>query len=373
MIISGGGTGGHIYPALSIADGIKNRFKKAELIYVGTRNGLEADIVPKHGYTFESISACGLRRKLSFNNIKTLIKSCKGFYQSMNIIRTFKPDLVIGTGGYVCGSIVMAAVISRLPTLIHEQNVLPGITNRLLSKFVDVIAVAFEDSIRYFPKDKVTVTGLPLRPGIFCVKKENAYTALKLKSGIPVMLVFGGSRGAQSINTAMIEVVRHFYNKDKLQIIHVTGKSGYEKYRKTLKEKGIKLDDFGNIKVIPYLYNMQDALAIADLVVCRAGATTIAEITALGLPSILIPYPYAVGNHQELNARVLEERGAAVVISDFKLTGSKLIEQIEKLLNSMNILSNMADASLKMGKPRALEDILNVIDILLRKKIHKLL
>jgi len=367
VIISGGGTGGHIYPALAIAQGIRNRFEKSDILYVGTKEGLESDIVPKAGYFFRSIDGCGFDRKLSFNIVKTVLKSSKGFLQSMNILRSFKPDLVIGTGGYVCVPVVMAAVVMRIPTLIHEQNALPGMANRFLSRFVDLVAVTFEYSVKYFVnQNKVRVTGLPLRPDVFCINKKKSYLDFKLNPNIPVLLVFGGSRGARSINMAMLEVIQRWQHNKEIQLIHVTGKSEYDAYKKELVNRGIKLDCIENIKIVPYLYNMPEVLAVADLVVCRAGATTIAEITAMGLPSILIPYPYAAGNHQELNARILEKKGAAVVIRDAELSGKLLMEQIEKLFLSKKVMKDMAKASLKLGKPKALEDILNIVKNLVK-------
>ncbi|MEG6616429.1 undecaprenyldiphospho-muramoylpentapeptide beta-N-acetylglucosaminyltransferase [Peptococcaceae bacterium 1198_IL3148] len=362
-IVTGGGTGGHIYPALAIAEGIKTRYQGADILYVGTDRGLEADIVPKAGYPFKKISvSSGFQRKLSLKNIKVLWQAGQGIFEARQIVRDFKPDIVIGTGGYVCGPVVMAAVMQKIPTLIHEQNAMPGVTNKILSRYVTQLAVTFEDSIARFPNQtRVKLTGLPVRPEIFSVDQQAAYQRLKLNPDQPVLLVFGGSRGARNINMSMIEVVKELQNTD-IQILHATGKIGYQEYIDALQNAGISLDNIGNITTIPYLYNMRDALGVADLVVCRAGAATLAELTALGLPSVLIPYPYAAENHQQYNAQALVERGAARMILDKELTGELLLAQINELLATPNKLSTMAENSLQMGRPGALDDILSLID-----------
>ncbi|MBO8136625.1 MAG: undecaprenyldiphospho-muramoylpentapeptide beta-N-acetylglucosaminyltransferase [Desulfotomaculum sp.] len=361
-IITGGGTGGHIYPALAVAEGIRKRYSNAELLYVGTNRGLESDIVPKAGYPFAVIDAAGFERKITLKNVKVLWQAGRGMRQAVKLIRRFKPDIVIGTGGYVCGPVVMAAAIQGIPTLIHEQNALPGITNRILSRFAAAVAVTFEDSIKYFPsKTRVKLTGLPVRPEIFSCNKEKAYNDFKFDNQKPVVLVFGGSRGARSINMAMVKVVKELQGSDRIQILHATGKVGYQEYLDALRKEGISLVNTGNITIVPYLYNMQDALAVADLVVCRAGAATLAELTALGLPSILIPYPYAAENHQEYNARALSDRGAAIMIKDSELTGDLLLKKINYLLSSSKKLKEMAQESMRLGRPQALDDILDLI------------
>lgn len=367
VIVTGGGTGGHIYPALAIAKGIEGKYPGAEIIYVGTGGGLEADIVPQTGYPFKKINiAAGFARKLTLKNFKVLWQAGGGLVEARKIIKQFKPDIVIGTGGYVSGSVVMAAVLSRTPTLIHEQNALPGITNKILARFVTTVAVTFEDSIARFPsKTRIHLTGLPVRPETFSVDKEQAYARLNLQADKPVVLVFGGSRGARKINNALLTVLKQPI--DAVQIMLVTGKKEYQSYLQTLGDAGIVLDNSGNIDIIPYLYNMPDALAVADLVICRAGAATLAELTALGLPSILIPYPYAAENHQEYNARALAERGAAIMIKDQQLTGDLLVNKINDLLSNPHKLAEMATSSGSMGRPQALPEILTLIDAITNK------
>lgn len=367
IVVAGGGTGGHIYPALAIARGVKERHPEAEILYVGNNQGMEADIVPKEGLPFKGLPGAGLQRKLSGRNLLVLWRTGLGFWQATRILKSWKPDVVIGTGGYVCGPVVLAAALSRIPTLIHEQNAFPGITNRILSRFVDRVAVTFKESIKYFPRScKVILTGLPVRPAILCATRAEGLRKLGLEAGRFLLLSFGGSRGARSINKAMVAVIKQFSGDTRLNILHVTGSSGYGEFLEDCAAAGIELDNTGNVTIKSYLYNMQDALAAADLVISRAGAATCAEITALGIPSILIPYPYASENHQEHNARALEKEGAALVFLDRELNGDLLCSQIAGLLENSAKMSAMAEASRKMGKTHALEDIIDCIDELVR-------
>ncbi|AEF95177.1 UDP-N-acetylglucosamine--N-acetylmuramyl-(pentapeptide) pyrophosphoryl-undecaprenol N-acetylglucosamine transferase [Desulfotomaculum nigrificans CO-1-SRB] len=369
VIVTGGGTGGHIYPALAIAKGLQSRFNNTEILYIGTNRGLEADIVPKANFPFKAITVAGFQRKLSPANLKVLWQAMQGYQEARAIIKEFKPDVVIGTGGYVCGPVVLAAARRGIPTLIHEQNALPGITNRILSRFVDQVTATFEDSLKYFPKKaRVTVTGLPVRPEITQADRSTALQSLNLQQGPLTLLVFGGSRGARRINQAMIEVIREYANDPDIQILHATGQVGYQEFLDQVTRNGMNLDNYVNITIKPYLYNMHEALAAADLVVSRAGAATLAELTVLGLPSILIPYPYAAENHQEHNARALADRGAAILIRDAELTGVKLVQQLKELLDDKKRLQNMSVASKNLGRPEALNDIINCVERILPRR-----
>lgn len=365
-IMTGGGTGGHIYPALAIARGLQTRFPDIEILYVGTNRGLEADIVPKADFPFRAITVAGLERKLSLNNIKVVVQAWQGYREAGEIIKEFQPNVVIGTGGYVCGPVVLAAARKGIPTLIHEQNALPGITNKILSRFVDQVTVTFEDSIKYFSnKSKVTLTGLPVRPEITQAKRASAFETFNLHPDKLTLLVFGGSRGARKINQAMLQTIEKYGNDPRIQILHATGQVGYQEFLDAAREQGIKLDNYDNIIIKPYLYNMHEALAAADVVVSRAGAATLAELTILGLPAILIPYPYASENHQEHNARALEDRGAAVLIKDADLTGAKLIEILDGLIEDEAKLKKMSNSSHKLGRPQALNDIIRCVENIL--------
>lgn len=367
FVVSGGGTGGHIYPALAIARGLQDRYPGAEILYVGTTGGMEADLVPKEGLPFQGIAAAGLERKLSLRNLRVLLQAGRGFLQACGIIKRFLPNAVIGTGGYVCGPVVLAAALKGIPTLIHEQNALPGITNRILSRFACRVAVTFADSAIFFPNEKKTIlTGLPVRPEILSVDREAGLEKLNLEGDRFLLLSFGGSRGARSINQSMLAVIKRFAGDPRLNILHVTGKAGHEDFLEACSKESMDLAKIGNVTISSYVYNMQDALAAADLVISRAGAATLAELTALGIPSILIPYPYAAENHQEYNARALEKEGAAQVVLDRHLNGEVLCHKVDELLENPALMLRMAEASKKMGKRKALQDIINCVDNLIK-------
>jgi len=365
FIITGGGTGGHVYPALAIARGLGERYPGAEMLYIGTKKGLEADIVPRSGLSFRAIHLSGLRRSLTPKNLLVLWRAGKGTLEARRIIKKFKPAAVVGTGGYVCGPVVIAAGSLRVPTLIHEQNALPGITNRILSVFAGQVATTFEDSVERFPrKAKVKVTGLPVRPEILTADRDNAREKLGIPGHQKLVLSFGGSQGARSINMAMVGVIGRFKGSDSVRFIHVTGQAQYDAFLKECRRKNISLAE-NNVQIVPYMHNMPEALAAADLVICRAGAATLAEITVRGLPSILVPYPYAAGNHQEYNARALVEKGAAEMILDDEVNEKLLVNKINSMLQNKEKLKLMSEASLSVGRPRALQDIIDSIDELI--------
>lgn len=360
MIISGGGTGGHIYPAITIAREVAKLSDKCEILFVGTKQGLEADIVPKEGFNFTTIEVRGLERKLSWRNVQTLFNTVGSVWASSQIIKKFKPDVVVGTGGYVCGPVLLAASLLKIPTMIQEQNVIPGITNKILARFVDKIAIGYREAQTYFTAykpEQIVFTGNPIRPEVMSATREEGQRALGLNPGKVTLLVVGGSRGARSINNAMFGVYKHFNGNERIQILHVTGQSEYNSIVGNIKQSGIELSGDGNIIIKPYLYNMPLALAASDLAIFRAGAVGLAELTARGIPAILIPYPFAAENHQEFNARALEKQGAAKVIADKELTSAKLIDTIEKLLDNPEILSGMAHKSRELGRPHAAEAI----------------
>ncbi|NPV26577.1 MAG: undecaprenyldiphospho-muramoylpentapeptide beta-N-acetylglucosaminyltransferase [Firmicutes bacterium] len=368
VVLTGGGTGGHIYPALAIARGLKESQPKVKILFVGTQQGMEATIVPKEGYRFRTVTAEGLERRVSWRIIKTGVKLIKGFIEAYRVLRDFQPTVVVGTGGYVCGPVVMVASLMGLPTVIHEQNALPGITNRFLAGRVDRVLTTFPDSVRHFPKSaRVFVTGLPIRSEILRVTREVGARCLKIDPAKFTLLVVGGSRGAQSINRAMGQVLLAWQNRHDRQIVFVTGQAGYDDTMANLQEMGIDLAKCGNIMVTPYVYDMENALAVADLVVCRAGAATLAEITAKGIPAVLIPYPFAAENHQEFNARSLVERGAAELILDRELSGERLLGVLDRLFSDRKRLARMAAASKSCGQPDALDEIINHIKEVSRK------
>lgn len=366
VLLAGGGTGGHIYPAVTIARGLQAKVPDCEIMFVGTAQGLEANIIPKEGFQLRTIEIQGMQRKFGWDTLRTIGKLFKGLEQSRRILVTFKPDVVVGTGGYVCGPVVFMASLLRIPTVIQEQNVFPGITNKILSRFVKLVLLGFGEAARYFPKRiKMAAPGNPVRPEVNDARRDAGLRAFGLDDAKRTILVAGGSRGARTINEAMLQVYRDFAQEKDVQILHVTGNTEYEALKAKAEECGIDFHNHGNIILVPYLYNMPEAMAAADLVIYRAGAIGLAEIAVRGLPAILIPYPYAAENHQEYNARLVEQKGAAVVITDRELTGELLSQTIRRLLSEPGKLERMAAASRSLGHPHATAAIVEEILALL--------
>lgn len=365
VILSGGGTGGHIYPALTIADQIKSMCPEAEITFVGTRQGLEKDIIPRYGYPLEFIEVAGFRRSLSLDTLRSGMKLLRGLKDAYSLLVRLQPDLVIGTGGYVCGPIVFLAALKGIPTCIQEQNAMPGVTNKILARCVKKVFLGYSEAEKYFGgSSKKVFTGNPIRSEIMQIKRKDAVTELGLDPNKKTILVSGGSRGARSINNAMQYVERELTGRADVQVLHATGEVNYEYYIAELKKQG-PLEN--NIMIKPYLHNMPVALAAADLAVFRAGAIGLAELTAKGVPAVLVPYPYATANHQEFNARAVEAAGAAKVILDKELTGENLLEEIEKLLISDEALQAMKQAAKSIGRPEAAAEIASQALNLVRK------
>lgn len=359
-LITGGGTGGHIYPALAIANEIRDRYRDAEILYVGTNKGLESELVPREGFDFKTIRVKGLPRKLNLDTFKTIKELALGLKDAYRIVKDFKPDVVIGTGGYVCGPVVYIASKKGIPTIIHEQNAFPGITNRILSRYVDRVLVTFEESKKYFKRqDNVILTGNPIRKSIKKVDKDKAYFNLGVNPNIPFILSFGGSGGQNKLNDAMLYVIEKYADNSHIQIFHITGKRFYEDFNRKINVKGLNLKE--NIRVLPYLYNMPEALNIADLVITSAGAITLAEISAVGVPSILIPKSYTAENHQEYNARVFADNGASCLILERDLTGELLYERINELITDRKKLVDMSKKAKMLGNANATEKIVDII------------
>ncbi|MBZ2173675.1 undecaprenyldiphospho-muramoylpentapeptide beta-N-acetylglucosaminyltransferase [Schnuerera sp. xch1] len=360
-LITGGGTGGHIYPALAIAWEIKNRHSDATILYVGTKKGLESELVPKEGFDFKTIRVKGMPRKINKESLIAVKELVLGLIDSNKIINNFKPDVVIGTGGYVCGPVVYVASKKNIPTLIHEQNAFPGITNKILSRYVDKVLITFNKSKKYFKhKDKVIATGNPVRKSILDVDKKKAYSDLSISSSIPFIVSFGGSGGQKKLNDAMSYVIEKNITNNNIQIIHVTGKRFYDEFMKRLEVKKISVSQ--NIRVVPYLYDMPKVLNIADLVITSAGAITLAEISAIGVPSILIPKGYTAENHQEYNARAFEEKGASYLVLEKDLSGKVLYEIINRTIVDKNKLIEMAEKAKMLGNTNSVEKIVDIID-----------
>lgn len=363
ILLTGGGTGGHIYPALAIAERLKALHPECEILYVGTEKGLEKRIVPQRGVPFQTIAVEGLPRKISPALLKAVGKAAAGCMDARKIVKQFQPDLVIGTGGYVCGPVVLAARMAGIPAMIHEQNAFPGVTNKILARFVNKIMVNFQASEKYFVhKERICVTGLPVRQEVLRTEKQAGLDYFGFSADKTTLLVSGGSRGARSINRAMAECYPELVQHPELQILHLTGAVDYEDTLQAIASKNINLKDYPQIIVKPYLDEMQYGLAAADFCVGRAGATFLAEITACGLPGILIPYPYAAENHQEYNAKALVDQKAAVMILDKDLTAKVLCQNIMEFYQQPEKRKNMAACARNAGKRDSLDQIVQLVE-----------
>ena len=352
VIIAAAQTGGHINPGIAIANKIKEKNRNAKIIFIGTVRGLENDLVPKAGYELETIEAYGISRKITLSNIKNMFKTLQGFGKAKKIIKDFKPDIVIGTGGFICGPTIMAAKRYKIPTILHESNAFPGVATKLLSKKVDRVLVGFEEAKQRLPRaKKVVVTGTPTKiKGITMsqAQKDIMKKEFGLNNDLPIVLVFGGSQGAKTINETLIDIILNKLNK-KYQIIWASGTKQYNIIKEDLKSKKINIDKIKNVKIMPYIYNMEEVMNIADIIVSRSGAMTITEIAKIVKPAIFIPFPFATENHQEYNAKVLEKVGAAKIILDKNLNAQSLSKTIEEMLKDENNLKNMGQNAKKVS------------------------
>lgn len=352
IVISGGGTGGHLYPGLALADEFRRR--EAEILYVGSKRGLEAEVVPREGYKFLSVPSRGIVGA-PLKKLAALLQLGLGTLKAAYHMSNWKPDLVIGTGGYVSVPAVVAGKLLGVPVVLLEQNAVPGRATQLLSRMARVVCLSFEASAKFFGKRPTEWTGNPLRQTIALKDKFEAREALGLVADRPTLLVAGASQGATSINRALVEALPTWADKE-WNIVHLTGRNHLARVKArvgTLLPEGTKLC----YRVFGFRQDMENLYSAADLVVSRAGATTIAELTSLGLPSLLVPYPYA-GAHQKENARVLVDSGGAEEILD-ELVGEKLRDEVDRLLPDMAALAQMSENSRRAARPDALERVLD--------------
>lgn len=366
-IIAAAGTGGHINPGIAIANKIKEKQKDSEIIFIGTNRGLENDLVPRAGYKLKTIDAYGLSKEISLENLKKMYKTFKGIGEADEIIKEFKPDIVIGTGGYICGAVVVAAKRHNIPVLLHESNSYPGKAIQMLAKKTDTILVSFKETVDKIKNCKnVVYTGTPVK-----IKKQN-YSETKRKEIIhnlglshekPIALIFGGSQGAQKINEAIIEIIVNKMICD-YQIVWATGPKQYDIIKDELRKNNVNIENIANMKIMPYIYNMEEVENIADIVVARSGAMTITEISNLGKPSILIPLPNVSNNHQMYNAKVLEKMGACKIITNDKLNGKLLSNTIKSIVLDKTTCD-------EMGK-NAMKNSTNDVEEKIYKEIEKL-
>ena len=356
IIVSGGGTGGHIYPAISLIEELKKRDENNKILYVGTEKGLESSIVPKLGIDFKTIHVRGIPRKINANSFKALKELFKGLKEANKILKDFKPDLVIGTGGYVSGPILYKATKTKAKVAFHEQNSFPGVTNRILSRYVDRYFVTFEESIKYFKnQEKAVVTGNPIRNRFTDIgkNKDAAIEQYKISETKKVVFIFGGSNGSEILNKATLDMVDKISNQDVFEVILATGKLNYDEF---IQKSG---NDIRNLHIYPYIDDIDKAYSVSDLIVTSSGAITLAELSFLGKASILVPKAYTTENHQEHNARAFEKIGASKVILEKDVNANTLFDQINEILNDDKLLQELSENSKKMSYPTACKDIVD--------------
>ena len=364
VVIAAAGTGGHIKPGLAIANKIKEEQKNSKIIFIGTSRGLENDLVPRAGYELKTIEAYGLPKKPTIQNIKKVIKTIKGYGQAKKIIKEFAPDIVIGTGGYICGATISSAHKLGIPTMLHESNAFPGKAIKMLAKKVDCVLVSFEDAIpRIKGAKKIIYTGTPTKitKKDYTIEQKNSMIKnIKLKPEMPIILVFGGSQGAQSINEAIIEIAKKKLNEN-YQIMWATGPKQYDLIKEKFENENLNINNINNMKIVPYIYNMEEIMNLADVIVARSGAMTISEISNLGKPSILIPLPNVSNDHQLYNAKVLEKIGGAKIILNNELTAEKLHKEINNIVSFPQVIEKMGKNASKIATKNVEEKIYDEI------------
>ena len=346
MLLAGGGTGGHLFPAVALAEELLGENPEAQLLFVGTHQGIESRVIPQRGWPLRTIDIAGFVGTGWRRQVMLVPKLGRSLRQSLRILRDFQPQVVVGVGGYASGPLLAAARLKRYPTLIHEQNAQPGLTNRLLGRWVDRVCVSFPRSAKRFPAGSTVFTGNPVRRAIS--------DCPPLPNGPPHLLVFGGSRGARAINEAVVAALAHLEGlRDRLTITHQTGEEDLEQVREGYRNAG-----WDPAAVVPFIDDMSGAYAKAHLVICRAGATTVAELAACGRPALMIPYPYAAGDHQSANAAALARRGAALQMPQSDLTPEKLGHLLREVLADRDLLVSMAGAAHALGRRDAAAAIL---------------
>jgi len=346
ILLAGGGTGGHLFPAVAIAQRFLATEPRGEVLFVGTERGLEARILPELGLPLETIDIAGLRGRGVLGKLALMPRLFRSLLQSFGILRRFRPDVVVGVGGYASGPVLAAARLSGRPVLIHEQNAWPGLTNRLLAPWADRVCLSFADTDRAFHRGRTVLTGNPLRQGM--------EDCPPMEATRPLLLIFGGSRGARAINEMVAGMLPLLGDlREQIDILHQTGSEDLDRIREEYRRCGW---DPG--QVVPFIDRMDEAYGRAHLVLCRAGATTIAELTACGRPAILVPYPHAAGDHQSANARALARKGAALMLAQSELTPERLARLIGDLLGDRDRLLTMAALAKAQGKTGAADRIL---------------
>lgn len=349
VILSGGGTGGHIYPAIAIGQKIREENPDADIIYVGIKGGPEEKIAQKNDYEFRSIDAMGLPRKINKRLFKAIFKNLKGFKEAKEIIKDFKPDLVIGTGGYVCAPILYQASKAKIPAIVHESNSYPGMASKFLSKKVDRVLISYKEAAKHFKNQaNIVVTGNPVRNNFSLAYTDEDLKNLGIDKNIPVVFSFGGSNGSFALNKAVIEMSKEM--NGEFYLLHQTGNRFYDDFLE-------KCEKSKYIKVFKYIDNIDLFYAVSDLVIASSGAMSLAEISSVGRPSILIPKAYTTENHQEYNARTYVDHGASLMILEKDLTGSYLKNQIMSIIKDEQKIKQMGEKARDLADEEALDKI----------------
>lgn len=354
MIFTCGGTAGHINPAIALAQLAREKEPAVEILFVGAERGLEKDLVPKAGYHFRTVHISSFHRSFKPHEIKhNLISACnllRSPREARAILREFQPDVVIGTGGYASFPLVKAAAKAGIPTAVHESNMVPGLTTEMLEPFANRIMVGFESCRKYYKHpQKVAVTGTPVREDFFALTKAQAKEQLGVNDGRPLVVSFWGSLGASGMNQQMVDFLALEAAKEPFHHIHAAGSGNLTALKHALKERGVVLSEHPALDVREYIYDMARVCRAADLVICRAGASTISELTALGVPALMVPSPYVTNNHQEKNARALEESGGAVVLLERECSGQALFQAASGILRDEERRAEMERSMLSLG------------------------
>ena len=370
VIIAAAGTGGHINPGIAIANKIKEKNPKSEIIFIGTNRGLENDLVPRAGYKLKTIDVYGLKKELSLTNIKHILQTIGSRKDVKKIFDEFKPDIVIGTGGYICGPVFYVATSRKIPTMLHESNAYPGKAVKMFSKKVDTVLVGFEDTKSKLQGCKnVVVTGTPTKirkVEITEKRRKEILDELGIKNDLPIVLIYGGSQGAQRINEAVVDLIKQKKN-EKYQIIWATGTKQFDIVKENFEKENIYINNIKNVKVLPYIYNMEELMNISDLMVCRSGAMTITEVSIVGKPAIFIPLPSMSANRQEDNALVLKKIGAAKMILNNEVNGTNLAEEIDDIIHDKLELEEMGKMAETIAPSNVEDKIYAEIEKILKK------
>ncbi len=361
-----GGTAGHINPAIGVAQRLRELMPDCGILFVGAQGHMETELVPREGFDIKTVKITNISRSLNMEGLKHNIDTVKNVFGSTSeakkIIKEFKPDVVIGTGGYVCYPVLKAAHSLGIPTVVHESNAVPGLTTKMLASTTDRILVGFEDSRQYYRHpEKVVVTGTPVRGDFRNADKAAAREKLGLAPDRPVVVSVWGSLGAAFMNKTMVGFIEKAMGNPFFTLIHSAGKSGYNTMIQDMKREGIENPKLCGMDVREYIYDMPLVMAAADLVVCRSGASTLSELTVLGKPAILVPSPNVTNNHQEKNARVLEKAGGAVLIPESDISSDKLLGSVSLLLSRPDTLASMSEQMKKLGVGNATERIAEII------------